>query len=130
LGKVEDEDRLGVAEFLADVALQFVEDRLVVPAARTHEELEGPTFQAGLRGDGFNGLAWEAGELAGQDGEGVPALFRAVEAGEVALGEGGEAAFAGADVVSREFGIVQQGLGVGMVENVQGGLQKRYRRSA
>jgi hypothetical protein len=85
--------------------------------------LQGTALEAGLGGDGFGGLALEAGELAAQDGEGMGALFFPAEAREVALGEGGETVGAGADGLRGEFSISEQGLGVGVVEDVHSGLR-------
>src|SRR5262249_31784312 len=100
------------------------EDGAVVPATGADKQLQGAALLAGQGGDGFGGLALQAGELAAQHGQGMVALLGAVEQGEVALGEGGQAVGAGADGVGGNFGDREQGPGVGVVEDVHGGLHK------
>src|SRR5262245_50028884 len=51
-GGVEDEDAVGVGQFLTDVTAEFVEDGAVVPAAGADEELQGTPLLAGGGGDG------------------------------------------------------------------------------
>ena len=51
-------------------------------------------------------------------------VFPAGEAREVAGGEGFEASGAGANGGGREFGVVQEGLGRGVFEDVHDGLHK------
>ena len=121
---VQDEDAVGVGQLLGDVAAQLVADGGVVPAAGADEQLQGAALLAGLAGDGLRGLALEPGELAAQDGEGVVALLGAVEQGQVALGEGGQAVGAGADGGGRQVGTGEECLGVGVVEDTHGGLQE------
>ena len=61
---VQDEDAVGVAQFLGDVAAQFGPDGVVVPAAVADELLQVAALEPGLRGDGLGGLTLQAGELA------------------------------------------------------------------
>jgi hypothetical protein len=85
---------------------------------------------AGEDGDRLGGLALQPGELAFEDGQGMVALFGAVEVGQVTLGEGDELSLAGGDGRRREFGVSEQGLGFGGLEDlVHGGPHNRYRRS-
>src|SRR5205823_5017275 len=72
-GTVQDEDGLGVAQFGADLAAEFAQDGLVVPAAGADEQLQGAAFLTGLGGDGLGGLALQATELAAQERAGVVA---------------------------------------------------------
>src|SRR5262249_58980045 len=88
-GGIEDKGTAVVAEFLGHVALEFVQDGAVVPAAGADEQLQGAALLAGLGGDGLGGLALQAGQLAAQDGEGVAALLLAVGGGEGGRGGGG-----------------------------------------
>ncbi len=127
-GTVQDEGRVGMPQFRADVAAQLLPDGAVVPAAGADEELQGSALLARLGGDGFGGLALQAGELAAQQGEGMRALFVAGEAREVAGRELLQAAGAGADGGRRKFGVLEQGLRIGVVEHVHGGLHKGVRR--
>ena len=115
-------------EFLAHVPEQFVRDGLIVPAAGTDKQLQRPAFFAGLRRDRFGGLTLQAGQFAAQHGAGVLALFVAVEAGQVADEEGFEAGGTRLHGSGRDLGIVEQGLRIGMVENVHNTLRyKGYR---
>jgi len=62
---------------------------------------------AGLGGDGFGGFAFQAGQLAAQNGPGVEPLFGAMEAGQVAGHEGFEVAVSCLDGGRREFSIAE-----------------------
>jgi hypothetical protein len=86
-GAIQDEGRVVIAQLLADVAAQLFEDGLVNPLAGTDEQLQGAALETGVVGDGFGGLALQAGELALEDGLGMTSLFVTVEAGEVAADE-------------------------------------------
>src|SRR5207244_12491609 len=81
---VEDEDGLGSAEFLADVVAEFAEDGLIVPAAGADEQLQRSALLTGLGGDRFGSLAFQARQLAAQDGARVRTVLRAQKAGQVA----------------------------------------------
>jgi hypothetical protein len=65
---------------------------------------------AGLVGDGFGGLASEAGKLALKDDGGVDALLRAFEQGEVVRQKGMQAAGAGVDLCGDDSGCLEQRL--------------------
>ncbi len=58
-------------------------------------------------GDGFGGLALEAGEFALQKGLGMAPLLGAVEAGEVALDEALQVLRAGVQVLRLDDGILK-----------------------
>jgi len=55
-------------------------------------------------------------EEAADDGRGMGALLLAVEQREVALQESGDAVAAAPDIVGRDRGVGEQGLGVGVVQ--------------
>ena len=55
--------------------MQFGQDSLIVPLAGTDEQLQRPTFESGLEGNGFGGLALQAGEFTLEDADGVLSLF-------------------------------------------------------
>ncbi len=73
-------------------------------------------MDAGLDGDRLAGLAFQAADQAANDEGGVGPLFEAVEAGQVALQEGGEPVLAAADLVGSHDGVGQEGPGFGVVQ--------------
>ena len=105
-----------VAQLLADVAAEFGHDGLVVPPAGADEVLDRLAVDAGLDGDRLAGLALQAAEQAADDEGGVGPLLGAVEAGQVALQEGGEPVLAAADLLGGQDGVGQEGLGVGVIQ--------------
>ena len=113
---VDDHDAVGLGEFLADVEPQFGHDGLVVPLARADEELDRLAGQPGLDGDRLAGLALQAAEQAADDQGGVLALLGAIELGQIALEEAGQAVGAVADGVGGDGGVVQEGLGLGVIQ--------------
>jgi hypothetical protein len=58
------------------------------------------------------------------------ALLGAVEAGQVALQEGGEAGAAAGDVIGGQRGVGEQGLGLGVFEQGHGGPSGPGQRAA
>jgi hypothetical protein len=109
-----------MTNLLTDVAAEFAGDGGIVPLGGTDEELEGTAGEAGVDGNGLGGFAFEAGEFAAKEDEGVVAVFAARKEREVALGKGVEVRGAGANVVRGEFGILEQALSFGMIEKVHG----------
>ena len=78
---VQDQDSPGIAQFVADVLAQFVEDGVVTPQAGADKLLQGPSFLVCLACDGLGGFAFQTGEFAAQDGVGVFPQLLAVEKG-------------------------------------------------
>src|SRR5262249_10938148 len=116
---------VGVAQFVADVGAQRAADVAIVPRAAADEQLQGAAFLAGLVGDGFGGLALQSAELAAAGGAGGAALLGAGEVGQVAGQVGFQGGGAGADGVRAEVGVVEQGLGIGVFEQVHDGPPRR-----
>ena len=111
-----------MSDLVGDVSVEFGSDGVVGPAAGPDEQLQGSAVLSGLSGDGLGGLALESGEFAGQDGAGVYAVLGPGEVGQVAGNERLQASGAGADGVGGEFGVAEQRLGSGVVEQVHGRL--------
>ena len=113
-------DAAWFGQLLADMLPQFTHDSLVVPRSRADKGLDRLAVQAGLGCDRLAGLAFQAAEEAVDDGGGMSAVFDAVEAWEVALEEGGQAAPAALDGLGGERGVGQEGLGVGVIQEAHG----------
>ncbi len=110
---------------------QLGQDRVVVPAAGTDEQLQGTALLARLRGDRFGRLALQSGQLAFEQRAGVVTLFLAREQGQVACHEGFQVVGATAHRRCRKLGIGQQSLGVGVLQNVHNGPpEKDYRQNS
>jgi hypothetical protein len=107
------------------VAAEFGHDRLVVPAAGADEVLDRLAVDAGLDGDRLAGLALQAAEQPAEDEGGVGPLLGAVEAGQIALQEGGDPVLAAADLFGGHGGVGQEGLGVGVFQERHGGPSRR-----
>src|ERR1700719_405334 len=95
---------------------EFRADGGVVPLAGADEVLQGSAFLPGLGGNRLGGLALQAGEFGAEDGGGMAALLVAVEAGKVALDEGGQVTGAGTNVVGADVGLIEKGLGLRMFQ--------------
>jgi hypothetical protein len=109
---IQDQDGVGVAPFLTDVAAELRADGGVVPRAGADEVLQGSAFPPGLGGNRLGGLALQAGAFAAEEGVGMAALRVAVEAGEVAWDEGGQVTGTGTNVVGGDVGLIEKGLGL------------------
>src|SRR5262249_6246908 len=83
---IDDENGVGVADLLLDVAPQLGQDVVVTPAAGADEQLEGPAVEGGGGGDGVGGLALEGGELAAEEDQGGRPPLGAGGGGAVAPG--------------------------------------------
>jgi hypothetical protein len=116
-GGIQHEHAVGVAQCSADVATQFGQDGLIVPAAGTDEVLQGPSFVADIDGNGLGGLALQAGELALENDLRMLALLVAIEEGQVALDKAAEVLAAAADRAGLDLGLGQQFLGGGMLKD-------------
>jgi len=113
---IEDQDRLAIPQDPADVAPQLHQDRIVVPLARADEELDVLVLDPGAVGDRFGGLALQVAEEAPNDQGGVVALLLAIEVGEVTAEEPPQAVATAPNGLGCEDRILEEGLGVGMVE--------------
>src|SRR5512144_275595 len=102
---VQDRDRLGVGQLVADVRAQLVDDAGVVPGAGADTGLDGLAVQSGLGSDRLAGLALQSAEEAVNDRTGMGLLFGAVEAREVASEEVGQAALAAFDGLGGHGGV-------------------------
>src|SRR5262249_42824695 len=122
---IDDENGVGVADLLLDVAPQLGQDVVVTPAAGADEQLEGPAVEGGGGGDGLGGLAVQAGELAAQDDEGVRPLLGAGEVGQVALAETLQVVQAAVEVGRVEFGVGEEGLRRGVLQDVHDGAPEK-----
>ena len=120
---VDDHDAVGLGQLLADVLPQLAHDGLVVPLARTHEELDRLAGEPGLDGDRLARLAFQAAEEPRDDRAGMGLLRDAVEPRQVPPEEAGQAVGAVADGVRTDRGVVQEGLSLGMI-------QERHRESS
>jgi hypothetical protein len=114
---IQDQNRLGVGDVVTDVAAQFGADGAIIPESSANEVLQGSPFEARLGGDRFGGFAFQAGEFALEDGQGMATLFLALEKGEVALNKDSQALEAGGEVVRGNLGGVEEGLSSGMFQN-------------
>ena len=84
------------------------------------EELDRLAGQAGLDGDRLAGLALQAAEQAADDQGGVVALLDAIELGQIALQEPGQPVGTAPDGVGSDGGVVQEGLGLGVIQERHG----------
>jgi hypothetical protein len=114
---IDDEDGLGMGQFLTDVRQQLGADGVVVPLAGADEVLQGTAFLLGLARDGLGRLALEAGELALEDGGGMVALFVAVEEGQVTLEEGSQTTCQVMDIGRGDGGLGEELLSCGVFQD-------------
>jgi hypothetical protein len=89
---------------------------LVVPFPRADEELDRLPRQSGLDGDRLRGLALQSAEEPADDRGGIRALLGAIELGQRAPEEAGQTVGAVSDGLGRDDGVVQEGLGLGVLQ--------------
>jgi hypothetical protein len=120
-GGVQDDDPAGLAPFLGDIPPHLGGDRLVVPGPLADEHLEVLAGDGGLGGDRLDGLPLQAAEQAPDEGRGMATLLLAREQGEVAFQESRDVVTATTDIVGGNLGVVEQGLGLGVIKQRHGG---------
>ena len=100
---------------------------LVIPLARAYEKLDRLAGQPGLNSDRFASLPLQAAEQATDHESGVLPLLDPVELGQVALEKANQSIGAAANSLGQDRSVVQECLGLGMIEERHGGSPFRIR---
>jgi hypothetical protein len=116
----EDQDAVGRAEALADLACEFTEEGFVVPGGLTDELLESLTFAVVQVGDGLGVLALEVGEQAADVVLGVGALLATAQGFDEGLGESLQPREQPAQQTRTALGVVEQLIQAGLIAAFQG----------
>src|SRR5262245_17985030 len=113
---IEHEHGVGIRQFLSNVLAKFGHHALVVPRAGADKMLHRLALQSSLIGDRLGRLTIQAAEFAMQDDASQLVLFHTIEPRQIAAQETLQMPPATGHLNGGNFGICQQNLGSGSIE--------------